>query len=163
RHVGARVNRALALLVLGDYERGWKEYEARWEWPGAARPTFEQPVWNGEPLAGRTLLVYAEHTLGDALQLVRYVKRLLDEGHKVICQVPNHLAAILRGSSLPVVARGEALPRFDVHAGIVSLPHLMGTTLDMVPDNIPYLSADPQLVELWRRRMQSLRGLKIGL
>jgi len=69
---GAHWNRALAWLLAGDFEHGWPEYEWRWRRPESPPPRFAQPLWDGSPLQGRTILLYAEQGLGDTLQFIRY-------------------------------------------------------------------------------------------
>ena len=60
-HAGLHAGLALTLLGTGDFARGWDEYEWRLKLPlaGMERP-FPFARWQGEPLAGRTLLVYTE-------------------------------------------------------------------------------------------------------
>ena len=74
----AHFNAAMSLLTIGDYARGFAEYEWRWKRTGmAVRKEFRRPAWLGElPLAGKTILLHAEQGLGDTVQFVRYVPRL---------------------------------------------------------------------------------------
>src|SRR5207249_1740639 len=62
-----------------------------------------------------------------------------------------------------LVAHGSPVPSFDVHAPLLSLPGILRTTLDTIPATVPYLRADPELVEQWGRELQPLRGLKVGI
>src|SRR5205085_6398198 len=56
-----------------------------------------------------------------------------------------------------------ALPPFDVQAALLSLPGLLGTTLETVPADVPYLSADPDLVAAWRRELGGEAAFKVGI
>ena len=68
----ARLGRALAWLKQGDLERGWPEYEWRWQYAKIQPITCPQPIWDGSPLQGRTILIHTEQGLGDIIQFVRY-------------------------------------------------------------------------------------------
>ena len=71
--VQAHWNRAVAWLLSGNFQQGWREYEWRWRRPDSPPPAFPQPRWDGTPFPHQTLLVYAEQGLGDTLQFVRYL------------------------------------------------------------------------------------------
>src|SRR6185437_6664244 len=62
-----------------------------------------------------------------------------------------------------LLAFGDALPAFDVHAPLLSLPRLLGTTLDNVPARVPYLHADEERQRQWRARLDGYRGFKVGI
>src|SRR5262249_5155302 len=126
-----RYNRSLALLQMGDYQRGWAEYEWRWKRSRAKVRPFAQPRWDGSPLNGRTILLYMEQGLGDMLQFIRYALPVKQQGRFVVVECPNLLLALFR--TCPgidrLVAEGDPLPAFDVQAPLMSLPGLLGTTL----------------------------------
>jgi tetratricopeptide (TPR) repeat protein len=159
-------NLSLALLQAGDFERGWPEYEWRWKRPATPMRPFRQPLWEGLPLGGRTILLWCEQGLGDAIQFVRYAPLAHAKGGRVLLECPEPLRTLFR--TLPGV--DELLPEgagatlaFDCHAPLMSLPRLLHTTLATVPADVPYLKADPALVEPWRRRLGSLDGFKVGI
>jgi len=164
--VEAHTNRSMALLLAGRFEEGWKEYEWRWKTPYlvARARALPQPHWDGSAIGDRVLLVHAEQGLGDTLQFCRYAPLVSGLG-RVIFEVPKPLLRLL--SRLPgiaeVIAAGSALPAFDAHCPLLSLPRVMGTTLDTIPGNTPYLTADPAEVQAWRERLASLPGLRVGL
>ena len=161
----AHFNLALSLLQRGDFANGWREYEWRFKRPATPEPPLPQPRWNGEPLAGRTLLVRCEQGLGDALQFIRYVELLHQRGARVIveCQAPlAELMARCQGVER-VVVRGEPLGEFDVYRSLLSLPSVFETTLDTIPAQVPYLEPDPALVERWRTTFAGETALKVGI
>lgn len=165
-HPKARWGRALALLAAGDFGRGWPEYEWRWRVPDHPAPRrFAQPPWDGGALAGRRLLLHTEQGLGDAIQFVRYAPLLAARGAAVMLEAPGPLIGLLR--SLPglthLIERGAALPPFDSHAPLLSLPGLCGTTLDTIPVDLPYLAPPADLADVWARRLAGRPGLKVGL
>ena len=159
----------VAYLQLGDYPRGFERYEARMGLQGKRRPTpptFTQPIWRGlAPLEGKTILLHSEQGLGDTLQFCRYASLLKAKGARVILQVEPPLVRLL--STLDgadrVVAKGEALPPFDLHSSIMSLPYACGTTLATVPAAVPYLRADPVAAADWGRRLGPAGRRRVGL
>jgi tetratricopeptide (TPR) repeat protein len=154
-HSGARNCRALWWLQQGDFAHGWPEYEWRWQVGGVTRRTFREPAWDGSPLDGRTVLLYAEQALGDTLQFIRYVPLVKRRGGTVVVECQPPLARLL--ANCPgidrLVPRGSPLPPFDVQAALLSLPRLLGTTMETVPADVPYLFADPGLVASWRQEL----------
>ncbi len=143
---GMRLNRATTLLLSGDFCRGFAEYESRWqhfESLGAQIYPFTQPLWDGKDLNGQIILLHSEQGFGDAIQFVRYAPLVQQRGGRVIvgCR-----ASLLRLFSTVsgidrLVAMGGCMPEFQLHAPLMSLPHLLGTTLETVPAQVPYLFA----------------------
>lgn len=164
----AHLNAALTHLALGDFAVGWREYEWRWRHAGGGfrQPVYAQPRWLGEgDLNGRTILLYAEQGMGDTLQFARYVPLLAKRGARIVLEVQAGVTALL--SRLPGIiaccVQGEALPPFDYHSPLLSLPLALRTNLETIPAEMPYLAAPPAKVGHWRRRLSSMRGLKVGL
>jgi len=162
-----RYNIALARLVSGDLERGWEGYDSRLETPEhAGRYPVRKPRWRpGEPLRGRTLLVYADQGLGDTLQFYRYVPMVAALGAPVILQVPTALKGLLAGQDLPVTVVGarEPLPEHDLQCSLLSLPRHFGIRLGNVPASVPYVSAPPAKLAQWREVFARAPGAKVGL
>jgi Tfp pilus assembly protein PilF len=162
----AHTELAYALLSAGRFEEGWEEHEWRWktkQMSGEARD-FPAPLWCGEAIGDRVILLHAEQGFGDTLQFCRYVPRIA-AGARTVLEVQAPLARLL--SRLPgimaIVARGDRLPPFDLHCPLLSLPRAVGTTLDSIPAATPYLAADPARAAGWRRRLAGLDGLRVGL
>ena len=161
-----RWNRAAARLALGDYARGWGDYEARWqiEQMRDAWRTFAAPEWRGEDLAGKTLYLWHEQGFGDTLQFCRYASLAAALGARVILEVQPQLARLCE--SLAGVAEIATVPRsqgFDYHAPLLGLPHAFGTTLATTPATLPYLAPTPVDVALRAARMGPRRRPRIGL
>ena len=167
--VEARSNLGIVLLALGQMPEGWQEHEWRWQTPHmrAARRGFSQPQWSGESGEGRTLLIHAEQGFGDTLQFCRYAPLAAARGLNVILEVQPPLVRLLR--QLPgvarVIAHGDALPPFDIHCPMLSLPLALGTTMETIPAATAYLEADAADVAAWRARLGALQcnGLRVGL
>ncbi len=150
-----KCNRAIALLSTGDYARGWRDYQLRWDRPETSHRSYPQPLWKGEPLNGRRILLYTEEGLGDRIQFIRYAQLLSAQGAQVICECPMPLIDVFRGAKgvAELVQLGDALPNFDFHTPLLSLPHLFQTTLDSVPADVPYLAAESDRIASWRERL----------
>jgi Flp pilus assembly protein TadD len=164
-HPMIHMSRGMAWLHAGDFERGWPEYEWRLKTGEITIPAFRQPGWDGSPLDGRTILLYAEFGLGDSIQFLRYAALVADRGGNVVVACPTplaRLAASCRGVR-EVVVEGAAMPEFDVYALLKSLPGIFGTRLETVPGSVPYFSVDQTLAEKWRGELGSLDGVKVGI
>lgn len=162
----AHVHLALCLLTAGHYEEGFREYEWRARLKEGLLPGahLAAPTWDGGPLAGRTILLVGEQGLGDTLQFCRYAPLVAALGGRVILAVQAALADLCRSLDgvAAVVASGETLPPFAVHAHLLSLPRLFGTTPATVPATGPYLAADPRRAARWREALASL-GFRVGI
>jgi hypothetical protein len=158
-------NRSLAYLAQGDYERGWAEYEWRWRRKRTRPLPFAQPAWDGTPLEGRTILLYMEQGLGDMIQFIRYAPLVKARGGRVVIECPDILVDLFASVAGvdQIIAEKSELPPFDVHAPLMSLPRLLGTRLDKVPAEVPYLSAPPEMVERWRDRLAQSSAFKVGM
>ncbi len=165
-HVDAHWNSALALLRAGRFEDGFREYEWRFRRGEPGPRACAQPVWDGRPLDGRTILVWAEQGFGDALQFLRFVPRVTSLGGRVVLEVMDGLQGL--AARIPGVAavsvRGGTPPAFDTHVALMSLPH----TLGLAPASAPYLRACDGLVAQWRDRLATAgfrrcRELAVGL
>ena len=155
-HAGARYNLALTQLRMGDFRWGWMNYEARWAFREVhARPRqFRVPRWAGE--AGGVLLVYAEQGLGDTVQFARFLpsvaERLTAGGTDagLVVEVQRGMVRLMEplvqgvesrfaGLKARVVGAGEELPELTAHCPLMSLPAMLGTELETIPNEIPYL------------------------
>jgi tetratricopeptide (TPR) repeat protein len=174
--VDARWNLAMLQLLRGDYARGWVNHESRWEGAGelnrGPRGGLPHPLWQGEPLAGKTLFVWGEQGFGDALQFARYVpiiaERTKREGGRMLYSCFRPLQRLFRRSFVDCVETilpddFRPIPAFDFHCPLMSLPLRFGTSLETVPSQTPYLAVDEQKVAQWRARLAGERRLKVAL
>lgn len=165
----AHFNSSFAYLAAGDYERGWKEYEWRWEALRTRLPSEAtgKPLWLGQDdIAGRTVIVYSEQGFGDAIQMARYVPLLAARGAEVAIGCAPVLEQLLRSVAgvRAVFSSKEPPLAFDYHIPIMSLPRAFNTTLASIPSQVPYLHAAQPAVEAWRTRLPSAGGQRrIGL
>ncbi|MCX6604876.1 MAG: tetratricopeptide repeat protein [Acidobacteria bacterium] len=160
-------NAGIAHLTAGRFEQGWAGYERRFEVPGATpRRSYPMPLWHGEPLAGKTILVYAEQGLGDTLQFCRYLPLLADRRAKVYFDCPRSLAGLLgslRTNPTLLMEPGSAAPTTDFYVPLLSVPAILKTDLDSIPASGGYLRAAPETRSAWGQRLEPLgRKLRVG-
>jgi hypothetical protein len=150
-HAHANFSEALLLLAGGDLLEGFEKYEWRWRLGTLVPRDACAPLWNGEDLEGRTILLHAEQGIGDTIHALRYVPLIAARGARVILEVPQQLVRLARRLAVhaQVVAAGEATPHYDLHCPLMALPRAFATTLEMIPANVPYLGADPDAVARW--------------
>ena len=161
------LNAAHACLQVGRFERGWELYEWRAKLSKAAAPPgpVSQPSWSGsEDIEGKTLYLHSEQGLGDTIQFCRYARLAELRGARVVMSVQDGLVRLLSGLSptIDIVGEGRAPASFDFHCPLLSMPRAFGTRLETVPAGGPYLSAEPQRSEHWRRILGE-DGLKVGI
>jgi len=166
-HADAHWNEALSRLALGDFAEGWKKFEWRW-WTSDCRTPglkFPQPLWRGEPIDGRSILLYAEQGLGDTIQFVRYVPMVAERGAKVVLAVHSELKELLSSvaGAAAVFGENEPLPGTEFQCPLLSLPLAFGTTMETTPAKVPYLSANDAAVAQWRERLPQTAALRVGL
>jgi tetratricopeptide (TPR) repeat protein len=163
----ALMGRAYCLLAMGHFDRGWAEHEHRLADPEVpwSQRDFGCPRWDGfAPLRGRSILVWAEQGLGDAIHFSRYATELGKLGARVVFEVHRPLVQLLR--SLDHVAEvrpfSRAPAQCDFHCALMSLPHLFAARGDAVPSSSPYLTPDASAKSRWAERMAANK-LNVGL
>ena len=152
-------------LMLGDFERGWEGYEARWvdgkSLADALGARF--PIWRGPGRAGERVLVMNDHGFGDTIQFCRYLPLMAAAGANPTFLCPPRLHRLL--SSLTGIRLIDQRPpdeRFDAQIAVSSLPHAFATRVDSVPTSAPYLAAEPERVRKWATRI-GVEGFRIGV
>ena len=166
-YADARWNLGFVLLARGDFADGWPAYEARLKMPGVPNRALARPMWDGSPLRGGTILLHAEQGIGDTFNFIRYTPMVAAQGARVLVLVQPAVHRLLKHQALGVeqwLADGNALPPFDVHCPLMSLPGLFGTTMQTIPPQSPPITADPELAAFWKHRIVGDSGkLKVGL
>ncbi|WP_199545367.1 tetratricopeptide repeat protein [Paraburkholderia kururiensis] len=167
---------AMLQLLQGDYAHGWRSHEARWRGSPELRevmPNLPGPRWEGEALAGRTLLVWGEQGNGDVLQFARFMpalaRRVKQEGGALVWCCFEDLRALLTrslGEEVPqMVGHGQRpLPGFDFHLPLASLPLVLGIGVEEVAGmEMPYLKADVSRTKTWQARLPHDGSLRVGV
>jgi len=161
----AHHNRASALLQLGRFEEGLAEYE--WRFASRDFPPYRPrwKAWDGSDPAGKSIVIVAEQGLGDTLQFIRYARLLADRGASVTVQCPASLHPLLaRTPGVEAwISPSDAAPEADGCVPMMSLPWRLGTTLETVPADVPYIFADPERTAAWQAEVAAIGGFKIGI
>jgi tetratricopeptide (TPR) repeat protein len=159
-------HRGSALLLHGRFEQGWRDFEHRWKVADCnfVRPQLRVPEWRGEDLNGRSILVFSEQGLGDAIQFARFLPQLAKRGVKITFLCHPTLVRLFKGFArdMEVIPSCPADRTFDFQCALMSLPERFGTTLADLPGPVPYLFAESGLVEAWGKRIAQ-GGFKIGI
>jgi tetratricopeptide (TPR) repeat protein len=157
--------RALIWLRQGDFERGCPEYEWRLRLPEMRRCDLPQSRWQGEPLEGRPIVLLAEQGIGDTIHFIRYVPLVRQRGGQVVLICDESLVPLL--TRFPGIDQflsfGSPLAAFQTFIPLASLPGVFNTSLSNIPGEVPYLFADPELLQSWGQRLRSHRDFKIGI
>lgn len=160
----ANFNLAVAYLLLGDYERGWPQYETRWNFEhlNGLLPNLSQPRWTGQDLKDKTLLVVGEQGHGDNIQFVRFMHNLLDLGAKIILNVNENVAPLVQNSGLKIVTDGNITDQYDYWTPIMSIPGVLNITLDKLDQNLQYIQAHNREIKIWQERLGIKKRLRVG-
>ena len=164
-HPTAQFNLAVAYLLDGDYARGWPQYETRWNYEhlAGALPTFPQPRWTGQDVNGKTVLVTGEQGHGDNIQFVRFIGDIVSRGARVVLTLNASLRPLILGPSIPtILVEGDPLPEFDYWIPIMSIPGVIGTTVENIASVQYYLTADAQLQKQWQTVLGHKTRLRVG-
>jgi tetratricopeptide (TPR) repeat protein len=165
---GAHLNCGIALLMGGSLREGFPLYDFHWCSPGLAlaRPRLGRPEWRGQELAGKTVVLWADHGVGDLVQFVRFARELAARGGSVVLQVRSELrdfATDCFGLERVIVGWEELDGGFDFHIPTMSVAGALGTDLASIPAQVPYLSIPAAHSRRWRERLASNSLLKVGL
>ena len=169
----ANWNYALYQLLMGDFENGWKNYEWRWEKETRKRD-FAHPVWDGSPLCGKRILVFAEQGIGDEIMFAQCLPEIIDQAAECLVECDPRLVPLFTRSfpKATVLARpidtmldeSGCLPDIDLQAGLGSLPRYLRANLDAFPQRESFLQPNAELHEKWQSRFTELgTGLKVGI
>ena len=164
--VTAKFNLAVSHLILGDYVRGWPEYESRWQYEHLAgtEPQHKQPRWTGQDLKDKTILVVGEQGHGDNIQFCRFLFNLHAAGARVLFQTTEGLIPLLNNSSVInwIGRYNDTPPEFDYWIPIMSLPGVLGVTLDNLPKQVQYLNAHPEAAAAWLKLLGPKKRMRVG-
>lgn len=166
-NVTAQFNLAVSYLLMGNYTQGWPAYESRWNYEHLAgtEPKYQQPRWRGEDLRDKTILVVGEQGHGDCIQFVRFLYNLHVMGARIKLQVTDGLIPVMSSSSIvqQVGSYTTDMGEFDYWIPIMSLPGVLGITVDTIPKIQSYLTAQPALVKDWLDRLGPKTRMRVGV
>jgi thioredoxin-like negative regulator of GroEL len=150
----AHFNLGITLLKAGDYTRGWDEYEWRWRTGQFTPFQCPHPLWEGEAILEKTLLIYTEQGAGDAVQFARYIPLVAERCQQLIVVCITELIPLfstLKGIDQLREPGQIKVSEFDTYLPLISLPRIFKTTLTTIPDQLPYFDR-----AALRRRKQAI-------
>jgi Tetratricopeptide repeat len=160
-------NKALTKIHLGEYEEGWRLYE--WGWQCGERGDerfFTKPKWLGETsIKNKTILIVQEQGYGDFIQFARYIPLLKALGANVIVQCSDNLAPLISTiqCDFEIVNGVETTTNFDMYCPVVSLPLAFKTTLEKIPNQVPYLFTHIDKKQKWQEILGEKKKPRIGI
>ncbi|MEI7474855.1 MAG: tetratricopeptide repeat protein [bacterium] len=163
-------NLSTLYLIKGDFKKGLKYYE--WRRLGLNKsvchtPVFQTPQWDGSSLKDKTIYVHYEQGDGDTLMISRYLPKLSEMGAKVIFKPQLSLENLFRQNNLNAEIISQKVPdntiEFDEHISIMSLPLVLNTTPDNIPDSEGYLKADKHKVSEYKEAYFNNDNFKVGI
>jgi tetratricopeptide (TPR) repeat protein len=174
-NTAARFHRGLARLMIKEWGAGWADYEFRTESEDRPKSPFPFPVWRGQALAGKTILIYAEQGIGDEIMFASCLPDLIRAGARCIVECEPRLAKLYSRSFPSAVVHGQGqrarevdwlhgFGTIDFQLACGSLPLHLRAGDDEFPKHSGYLAADPERVRNWRALLSDLgTGPKVGL
>ena len=159
-------NRALLHLLMGRFDIGWRDYEARKNTrEHVSNRCWGKPLWLGETdISGKTILVDWEQGFGDVIQMCRYISLLKKAGATVLFLPQKNLRTLMRSldPDVWIIDHDTVVPEFDLHCSVMSLPFAFKTDIRSIP-SASYISADKDKVALWRDRLGRKTKLRVGV
>ena len=159
----ARHRLGLSYLACGEFARGWEEFEARLTRTAVPAHHWRAPRWDGEELDGKTILIWAENCINDAIQFSRYIPLVAARGGRAVVECRPELHPLFhRMAAVSAVACPGQQPDIDCEIPLLSLPRVFHTELNSIP---PPCALDiPEDLRLeWRERLGSFPGLRVGI
>ena len=147
--------RASLRLLQGRFDEGWADYDLAQDYAGLD-PRPARRWWRGEPLAGKSILLSEPNGLGDLLQFLRFVPRMLDMGARVTLAAPARMHRLLSSFQPRLrLVDVDCNEPHDFHCWLWSLPGQLGLGDEVAAPTMPYLRAEPALVERWSRMLDA--------
>lgn len=168
-HPDLRLSRSIRLFSAGRFLEAFKDYSSRQvlQLYEAMVKNAGKTMWDGSDPAGKHLFVYAEQGFGDIIQFARYLPMLVERGMTLtIGTGREEICPLLRAipGVTEVVVGESTLGNHEFHIALMSLPCIFKTTLETVPNRVPYIHADESKIQQWKPMIDAhARGLKVGM
>ncbi|MDX2222992.1 MAG: tetratricopeptide repeat protein [Rhodospirillaceae bacterium] len=170
-HIDGHYNRAITNLMRGRFAEGWREFQWRWKRPAEnVRPEFfAPPLWSGQDLAGKNVLVYTEQGIGDEIMVATMVPDVLAAAKRVVLLCSERLVplfarsfpqAIVGQRAVPLPAAAAA-PDLDVQMSMSELGACFRKTFADFPRRARLLHADPDLTRRLRAKYEAAASGKL--
>lgn len=166
-------NLALGLLLRGELAEGWQKYSRRYEassFPSKLRG-FPQPLWDGSPLQGKSILTYGEQGIGDEFLFGSVLPEIMGQGANIAIECDPRLVTLFQRS----FPETKVYPReyqpaesgeehYDFQIPFPDLCMYYRNRIEDFPDENIFLTPDPDKVAMWKDRLNKLGDRpKIGI
>jgi tetratricopeptide (TPR) repeat protein len=163
-YADAHYGLAWSLLLQGDLQPGFREYEWRHrlsEAQAAGVRPLRSPQWDGSPLGGRRILLQAEQGFGDSLFAIRYAPLIAARGGVVLVQAEPVLRRLLvsQPGVSHVLGNDESVSELSLQCPMMSLPKIFDTSLETLTCGVPYILPQSTSVARWRRRLEKVGAI----
>lgn len=163
----AQFNLAVSYLITGDYKRGWAQYETRWRFEhlDGMLPNYGKPMWNGEDLRGKSILIMGEQGHGDNIQFIRFAYNLHLMGARIFLQITDGLVPLMK--TYPMfswVGLYNEMPAsdFDYWIPIMSIARVLNIRVDNIPQTLGYLEAPRESKDQWFKLLGPKHKMRVG-
>ncbi len=169
-YADGHVNYSTMLLTLNKLELGFKEYEWRKkskvfsDYLNYRDLKIKSPIWLGEKISGKTILIFAEQGIGDLIQFSRYLYALRDKYNcKVIFRLKQNLSHFFKDDGIKIITEKEKIPEHDFHNHIASLPGIFFKEFKNFPKTVNFINENEKIFKKWTNILDKYKGLKIGI
>ncbi len=167
--VDGHVNYGTLLLLTNKLELGFKEYEWRKkskifsDYLYYSKLQIKTPIWTGQNLQKKTILIFSEQGIGDLIQFSRYLFVLRDRfSCKVILRLKQNLAHFF-DDSLKIITEKDKIPKHDFHNHLASLPGIFYNKNKSFPKNVNFIRENKEINQKWSKILNKYKGLKVGI
>lgn len=156
-------------LKIGDFENFYKYYDNRFEVDTYKNIYIksDKPLWKGENLSNKTLLIQSEQGFGDTFLMSGYLPRILKTAKKIIFLAQGEVCSLLKESFkdievLPINQTDITKLEYDYHIPTMSIPSVLKLTKENISVVGGYLKTNCDLTEKYKEKYFDNDKLKIG-
>ena len=167
--IDGHINYSTLLLLTNNLELGYKEYEWRKkskifsDYLDYSKLQIKTPIWTGQNLQKKTILILSEQGIGDLIQFSRYLFVLKDRfSCKVILRLKQNLAHFF-DDSLQIITEKDKIPKHDFHNHLASLPGIFYKKNKSFPKNVNFIKINKEIDQKWSKILNKYKGLKVGI
>tara|TARA_B100000700_G_scaffold204623_1_gene224997 strand:+ start:75 stop:1544 length:1470 start_codon:yes stop_codon:yes gene_type:complete len=168
--IEGHLNYSTVLLTLKKFNEGFKEYEWRKkskifsDYLNYSNLKITTPIWKGENIKNKTILIFAEQGIGDLFQFSRYLFKLKEQFEcNVILRLKHNLSHIFDKNHIRVISEKDKIPNHDFHNHLMSLPGIFYRINKSFLENNNFIQSDKKKLEKWKSYFSSFEGLKVGI
>lgn len=161
-----RFNKSTCLLLKDELDEGFRLYESRFNRETNLIPNYrgDEPIWNGEDLSGKHLLIHPEQGYGDTLMFCRFISLLEDKSASLTFAVPSALRSLIEtlDAKAKIITVGDEVSNIDFHVPLMSLPHLTKSLWQQIPCKEKYLVPPADKLLVWEKIFYGPKKFRVG-